>query len=83
MSRRKEIQRSRRLLIIPTSADPFGSYGKFKGFCGAKPSRDTVSFFEKYSIGSIYFKCLSGKIGVERRLRDTDTEDKKQGNSGK
>jgi hypothetical protein len=36
-------------------------------FLGTNLPRDTVFFSEKYSICSIYFECLSDKLGIERR----------------
>jgi hypothetical protein len=60
---------SRRPLLSPIFTDPFRSHREFKGFSGNEPPRDTVFFSEKYSICSIYFKCLSDKLGIERRLR--------------
>ena len=60
---------SRRPLLSPIFTDPFRSHWEFKGFSGNEPPRDTVFFSEKYSICSIYFKCLSDKLGIERRLR--------------
>ena len=60
---------SRRPLLSPILTDPFRSHGEFKGVSGNEPPRDTVFFSEKYSICSIYFKCLSDKLGIERRLR--------------
>jgi hypothetical protein len=57
------------LCSLRFSPIPFGATGNLRGFPGMNLPRDTVFFSEKYSICSIYFKCLSDKLGIERRLR--------------